>query len=136
MNTNTCFSYQFNYEIEKPQYSKDIEPNNDINEALPIVESEIKEGQLGYSSTIGRDDKDVYLIALPQDGQLMVNLKLSNQFSGQSYLLINALNAKGQTIFSKYIYVNAGDTLTDYLNLGCQTSDTIYIQLSTNNCFS
>lgn len=136
ISTGACYSYQFNYEIENPLFSKDLEPNNTNITSLDLNLAQKIEGQIGYSSTLGTDEKDVYRMLLPSDGQVTIDLKLKNHFVNQNYLLVTAYNQKNQSVFSKYVYVNPSDTLFEQLNIGCQTTDTLYLHLFANNCFS
>ena len=63
-----CFNYTFSYTVIPPQYPNDIEPNDNIAQALPLAVSTPATGHLCFDNTGGHLDADFYRIILPADG--------------------------------------------------------------------
>lgn len=143
--TSDSFAYSISYEVVDTS-ANDIEPNDDLINALPIIPSEVKQGHVGYillPNTIGvgspnteRDNRDYYKLFLPADGNLQVYLKTINYESSDDYLNLYVYDHDGNRVASKVIDHDDrpfGTTFFDTLEISCLERDSFYIEVANSN---
>lgn len=59
----------------------DLEPNDTYGAALTILADEVKTGHMGYANKAGLDDKDWYILTLPEDGKITLVVDPEERFN-------------------------------------------------------
>ncbi len=134
-NSNGCFSYTFSYEVI-PSGITDVEPNNSFAQAtfqnlsLPIA------GRISHSA-VSVDGFDYFAFANPGISKLTMQVALNNSSgSNLSDFYVYMYNKNQGQIFYHFYYDVPLGTMQDTLEILCLTSDTVYLLIYSNGCFS
>lgn len=130
-----CFSYKFYNEVI-PSGLADSEPNNSSAEAIPITLNSTLQGRVGYGS-ITADGDDFFKFYLPENSSVRGYLEFINtsKYTGSDFFLY-LYRSGGSLVFTDYNYNQPTDTIRDTLNMLCLPSDTFYLRISSQGCFS
>lgn len=135
ISSSGCFSYKFYKEVI-PSGISDQEPNDISAEAAAIDLSNKLEGRIGYGS-ISPDGNDYFKFYLPQNSTIAANLEYINTSrSTGSDFFVYLYRSSGALAFSDYNYNQPTDTVQELLNMACLPSDTFYLRISSQGCFS
>jgi hypothetical protein len=69
-------AYSLKYEFEQNELPNDVEPNNEWNQAIKLVEGKTQSGHLGYGYVNGNEDTyDWYEVTMSSTGTLKINIQ-------------------------------------------------------------
>ncbi len=138
------YEYEFSYAVtDTSSWVNDIEPNNNIAQAIPIPINTEKTGRLRhYPDRVGsvEDQNDYYRADMPYDGTIKVYVEGKNMTCANSNALVFYLKDPGQhTYITRNIgnltSVPPGVTIYDTLILCGRGDTTMYFQLQSTQAF-
>ncbi len=141
IHASNAFSYQFRYEMVD-QSPNDAEPNETFVTALPISQSETKQGHTNYNANGSTyDDYDYYRTILPADGTMKIYVQGINRSGGNAWLYMAGYDRrKTGTIFGEYISrsasIAANATIYDTITVYGRAADTVYFRVYASSPFS
>ena len=133
-----CFSYRINYRHFGPSGPDDGADNDVLATATPVASGEERQGRIGYIGRGGVDNTDYYVMALPDDGTVQLEVAYTNESRDAGADATTFIyDYRGITLRSNVTFnVPAGETVLDTLTLHCLQRDTVYFRVSSGQCFS
>lgn len=141
-NSNYAFKYKFHYLVnpfELSDTTRDIEPNNNFNEAIPIGSDQSRTQYLGLNYNNVTDVNDYFKMVVPGPDTLKINWRVTNISCVDNRLWrIWGYNKNHNLVFvTGYVLngngtIDAGQTKVGGRNQYISGLDTIYLRFEAN----
>jgi hypothetical protein len=138
--SSAAYKYSFKFNVVDSSRN-DIEPNNLIDEAVPVAKLEQKYGHIRYASNGGIDVADYYKTKLAYDGTVAIYVEGTNRSGSTSYLFLNGFDGRKNSgqIFAKYVSnssnIPPGKTIYDTIYLSGRAIDSFYLKFESSAAF-
>lgn len=135
VSSNICgTSYRFSYSVTPPEFTQDVEPNNDVSQSIILPETQTAEGHLNFSFG---DNTDHYRLDLSGNGVLNLNVEAEHEgVETNGILTVQLYWSAGPTLQSWTVPVGAaGIPISTALNSLCRgNGGAYYLKVSSSIC--
>ena len=139
MNASGAFAYEFSYEMDGDA-NADAEPNNSFETAAALTTNTVTAGRAGYYRGGVADANDYYKMPVPKNGHARFFFNATNTSNGNGRLQVTLYNSTKRSFGTQVITGNnniaAGISVRDTLVYECIATDTLYVVVNANTCFS
>lgn len=127
--SNQSFDYAISYEV-LDQSPNDLEPNNDLVQAVPLLYQEVANGHIGYVADNVTDRNDYYQAVLPADGTVTIYVQGTHTGGGAGSVDLYVYDKHKRQIAVKYTLgdknITLGQQLSDTVRVYSRAADTLY----------
>lgn len=152
LNCKGAWSYTLSYDMANIS-PNDAEPNNTFETSIAATISTTYKGHIGYINSNGQDNGDYYRTILPSRGNIKIIIEGTHTGGGFGSIQLTAFDKRKENgqLLNRYFYA-LGDGialqrsnitglptptfLKDSVYINCLVTDTFYLKLKSEGCFS